>query len=374
MQCYLTKIYLYMNATKPKISIVIPFYNVAPYFLDCLRSIANQDYDGEVECLLVDDRGQDESAQIAIDFMNEYEGPISFRIVIREENGGLSAARNSGMDCATGEYIMFVDSDDEISPDCLSKLVRPLLTERYDCVMGKYDTLPIVHTNPADTLHEGVLLREREIFEAKRDGKISIAAWNKLYRRDFLRIKDLRFMEGILWEDTPWTIEFCLLAKSMYIIEDVTYFYRKRCGSITTASWDLDVLIDNHLQISKEIRHFMRLRDVENCDFVFDYLSRLLFVKMATSAINKEPKPQRKQYVVVRKAMKPSWWKAFKANGRNIKSQIVDFHLFFPPFLGYHVVMFLRYLLWLAVIKFGFMGIVVKNSRTYYNMNSSPSY
>ena len=62
-----------MTTTKPKISIVVPFYNVAPYFLDCLRSIANQDYDGEVECLLVDDRGQDDSAQIAIDFLNEYD-------------------------------------------------------------------------------------------------------------------------------------------------------------------------------------------------------------------------------------------------------------------------------------------------------------
>ena len=360
-----------MTTTKPKISIVVPFYNVAPYFLDCLRSIANQDYDGEVECLLVDDRGQDESAQIAIDFLNEYDGPISFRIVIREENGGLSAARNTGMDCATGEYIMFVDSDDEITPDCLSKLARPLMVERYDCVTGKYACDSFSQTREGRALCEGLLFRDAEIIEARRRGIIPIAAWNKLYRRDFLRTKDLRFMEGILWEDTPWTIELCLMAKSMYVIEDVTYHYKIRPESITTKSWDLDVLIANHLRITKELSHFMRLRDVEDCDFYFNYFSRHIFVKMMSSALNNEPKPQRKQYVVVRKEMKPSWWRALRSNGTNLKSLIMDFHLFFPPFLGYYVIICLRYLLWLAVVRCGIKGIVIKGSRTYFNMNKS---
>ena len=360
-----------MTTTKPKISIVVPFYNVAPYFLDCLRSIANQDYDGEVECLLVDDRGQDESAQIAIDFLNEYDGPISFRIVIREENGGLSAARNTGMDCATGEYIMFVDSDDEITPDCLSKLARPLMVERYDCVTGKSYRDTVSQTREGRALCEGLLFRDAEIIEARRRGIIPIAAWNKLYRRDFLRTKDLRFMEGILWEDTPWTIELCLMAKSMYVIEDVTYHYKIRPESITTKSWDLDMLIANHLRITKELSHFMRLRDVEDCDFYFNYFSRHIFVKMMSSALNNEPKPQRKQYVVVRKEMKPSWWRALRLNGTNIKSLIIDFHLFFPPFLGYYVIICLRYLLWLAVVRCGIKGIVIKGSRTYFNMNKS---
>lgn len=357
-----------MTTTKPKISIVVPFYNVAPYFPDCLRSIAAQDYDGEMECLLVDDGGQDESAQIAIDFINEYQGPISFRIVIREGNGGLSAARNTGMDCATGEYIMFVDSDDTITPDCLSKLSRPLMAERYDCVTGKSVTNPDIQTQSSDSSHEGVVLRGKEIINARKNGKISNAAWNKLYNRDFLRIKDLWFIEGVLLEDIPWTLEFCLLAKSMYVINDVTYFYRKRPNSITTSNWDLNLLIDNHLRIAKELRHFMRLRDIADCDFVFNFLSRHIFLKMISSAINGEPKPQRRQYVDIRKKMKPSWWKSFIGNGKNIKTQIIDLHLMFPSVLGYYVLIGLRYLAWAAVIKFGIKGIVEKNSRTYYNM------
>ena len=360
-----------MTTTKPRISIVVPFYNVAPYFLDCLRSIANQDYDGEVECILVDDRGQDESAQIAIDFMNEYEGPISFRIVIREENGGLSVARNTGMDCATGEYLMFVDSDDEITPDCLSKLSRPLLTERHDCVTGKSHRGTISQAKKAEASREGLLLRGGDIFESIRRGMVPVTAWNKLYRRDFLRIKDLRFMEGILWEDLPWTVELCTVAESMYVIDDVTYFYRKRPDSITTFSWDMGILIDNHLRIAKELRHFLKLRDKCNCDFFFDNLSRGLFDRMMASAINREPEPQFNQYVAVRKGLKPSWWRVFRSNGVNIKNQIKDFHLLFPPFLGYCVIKCMRRLIWLAVVKYGFTGIVIKGSRTYFNMNKS---
>ena len=161
------------------------------------------------------------------------------------------------------------------------------------------------------------------------------------------------------------------MAKSMYVIEDVTYLYKKRPGSITTKSWDLDVLIANHLRITKELNHIMQLRDVEYCDFDFNYLSRHIFFKMITTALNNEPKPQRKQYVVVRKEMKPSWWRALRSNGTNIKSLIIDFHLFFPPFLGYYVIMCLRYLLWLAVVRCGITGIVLKGSRTYFNMNKS---
>lgn len=356
-----------MTKTKPKISIVVPFYNVAPYFLDCLRSIANQDYDGEVECLLVDDRGQDESARIAIDFINEYDGLISFRIVVMEENGGLSAARNTGMDCATGEYILFVDSDDEITPDCLSRLVQPLLTERYDCVMGKSDS-DMVSREKNEAFCEGLLLRDGDILEAQRRGIIPITAWNKLYRREFLRIKDLWFLEGVLWEDTPWTIEFCIVARSMYVIEDVTYLYRKRPDSITTILWDLGLLIDNHLRIAREVRHFMRLRDMEKHDFVFDNLSRGLFVKMMTSKINRESKPLFNQYVAVRKGLKSSWWRGFRSNGANLKTQIIDSHLFFPSFLGYYVIMCLRYLIWLAVVRYGFTGMIIRGSRTYFNM------
>ncbi len=90
-----------------KITIVIPIYNVAPYISDCLHSVMNQTYQGEIECLLIDDCGLDNSMEVAENVLSNYHGKIKFRIYHHEYNRGLSAARNTGIEHATGEYIYF---------------------------------------------------------------------------------------------------------------------------------------------------------------------------------------------------------------------------------------------------------------------------
>ena len=96
----------------PKVSIVIPVYNVEPYIEECLQSVMRQSYRGEIECILIDDCGTDNSMGIAVQLIEEYNGPIDIKVMHHEHNQGLSAARNTGIDAACGDYIYFLDSDD----------------------------------------------------------------------------------------------------------------------------------------------------------------------------------------------------------------------------------------------------------------------
>ena len=95
-----------------KITIVIPVYNVAPYIEECLRSVMNQSWQGTIECILVDDCGADNSMKIINQILQSYQGDLEFKIIHHEQNRGLSAARNSGIDAATGDYVYFLPVGD----------------------------------------------------------------------------------------------------------------------------------------------------------------------------------------------------------------------------------------------------------------------
>ena len=122
-----------------RISIIIPVYNVELYVEECLQSVANQTMTEGIECIIVDDRGQDNSAAIAKQYIDSYKGDIRFTFIQREKNGGLSAARNTGIEAATGEYVYFLDSDDTIVPECMKLMYG--LVEKYgnvDLVQGSF--------------------------------------------------------------------------------------------------------------------------------------------------------------------------------------------------------------------------------------------
>ena len=113
-----------LNAHKMMdVSIIMPVYQVAPYIGDCLRSVMRQTYRGSMECLIVDDGTKDGSIAIAERMIDAYEGPIQFQIQHHDENRGLSAARNTGTMLATGDYLYYIDSDDEMTEDCMEKLM-----------------------------------------------------------------------------------------------------------------------------------------------------------------------------------------------------------------------------------------------------------
>ena len=222
------------------ISVVIPICNVASYIERCIRSVMNQTYD-DFECILVDDASPDDSIVQCERMVAEYQGGIRFKVIHHEQNRGLSAARNTGTDAAKGDFILYVDSDDEITKDCLEKLVAPVLRDKtIDMVVGNVDI--VYHGYKQNGLrtqkHDCENLTDNEsirhcFFEQKR---MNYAAWNKLIRKDFINRYGLSFKEGVIWEDTLWTFYVMKHLDHLYLLKGVTYLYYKHSHSITTST------------------------------------------------------------------------------------------------------------------------------------------
>jgi glycosyltransferase involved in cell wall biosynthesis len=213
-----------------KVSVVIPIYNVAPYIENCLHSVMTQTYQGIIECLLVDDCGTDDSMTIVEDIIDNYAGPIQFKILRHEHNMGISAARNTGINAATGDYLYFLDSDDEMTPDCLTLLVEPLKKKSYDFVMG--DAKPIGFGYHSKLTMKEETLGVKNIARSFSSNNWHCVAWNKLYNKKYIQEHGIYFKEGILHEDELWGALIACTAESMFFVTKETYLHYKREGSI----------------------------------------------------------------------------------------------------------------------------------------------
>ena len=226
-----------------KFSIVVPVYNVEAYLDDCLQSLQAQRYtDYEVIC--VNDGSTDGSRKLLAEWSERYP---QMRIVDRE-NGGLSAARNSGTDVAEGEYIVYVDSDDWVSPDMLEKLATAADGSDILCYACQRTDNQAHDTLTAEESH-GWDYYNRHALEARIVPFVCV--WQRAYRREFLDSNQLRFREGILHEDNQFTPRACLVAEKVRVLPDILYYYRVREGSIMTTrgmrSKESFVLIGNEL-------------------------------------------------------------------------------------------------------------------------------
>ena len=249
--------------TYPKVSIIIPVYNVEPYLERCLHSVMSQTYRNSLECLIVDDCGTDRSMDVVERIVDAYHGPIRFKIIHHEHNRGVSAARNTGMEAATGDYLFFLDSDDEISVDCIEKLTSPLTEEQYDLVVGNTLTIGSEKVGKWQTLklNDGEVLKEKKIMDTFF-WKWSETAWNKLYRADFVSRYHLKFMEGLIYEDELWGFQVACMAKSLIAVNQLTYIYYIRNNSITT-SLDAKSKRQEALKIIvEEMRNFLIDRNI----------------------------------------------------------------------------------------------------------------
>ena len=220
------------------ISIIIPLYNVAPYIRRCLESVMSQDTDeADVECILVDDCGQDNSMEIAREMMAEYQGAIRFQVVTHDKNMGLSVARNTGLEHATGDYVLFVDSDDYLLPDSLCYLLEgQRLHPDVDMIVGNakdWNGNLMLHLQEDSCL----LTDPDEFFGKMLHHQIYLHAWNKLIRRSVLMEHDIRFIKGILFEDQSWGYMLFSHLSSVLLMSRETYFYTCNPASIINSSY-----------------------------------------------------------------------------------------------------------------------------------------
>lgn len=225
-----------------RVSIVIPVYNVEQYIVRCLQSVVSQKNIQDIEVLLVDDCGTDDSIALAKEFLADYPC-VDCRILHHTKNDGLSAARNTGLKASMGEYVYFLDSDDEITGDCISRLVAPLSKYQYDFVVGDYRTT-LGGEESMLRFDEDEALGNAAVLESYAKGQWYVMAWNKLCRREFLLQNHLYFEEGVLHEDVVWSFKLACKAASMYVVKQSTYIYSIRESSIMTGmSIDKDMTV-----------------------------------------------------------------------------------------------------------------------------------
>lgn len=226
-----------------KLSVVVPVYNVEAYIDDCLNSLQIQDY-SDYEIICVNDGSTDRSRKM----LSEWESRLPQMKVIDRANGGLSAARNTGLAAATGDYVIFVDSDDWVEPTMLSRLSEEVKGEDMICFAcrksdcGATDAL-VPEQSDGWSYYNRHALEHRTI--------PFVCVWQRCYRCEFLIENDLHFREGILHEDNEFTPRACFWARSVKVIPDVLYNYRVRPGSIMTTrgmkSKECLILIGNDL-------------------------------------------------------------------------------------------------------------------------------
>ena len=237
------------------VSIIIPVYNVENYIADCFQSIVNQTYTGPMECLFIDDCGNDGSVQILEGLIKTYDGPIEMRLLHHEKNKGLSVARNTGIANAKGDYLFFLDSDDQLYPFSISSLADAAIKENMpDVILGGYQVNIPNHPISHYCYNREVIDGQPAIAKAFLEDKLFCMAPNKLVRREFIVGNGLYFKEGIIHEDNLWSFQSFHLAHQVVTIPEKTYYYLIHSGSIMTSS-GYEKSLENTKIIYDEIMH-----------------------------------------------------------------------------------------------------------------------
>ncbi len=236
---------------KPLVSIIVPVYNVEKYICGCITSILTQTYDN-LQVVLVDDGTPDNSGKICDDFAQK-DQRIS---VIHKENGGLSSARNAGLDIAKGDYIMFVDSDDYLVDNAVEILVEAI--EKYNADFVQFY---MIHTNDeeysrkhTDKKYNAELLTDMKQMYWKMYNTVGAgeSACTKLYKKELFN--GLRFKEGIIHEDSHFAMLMIQQTKRALYLDSGLYYYVIRENSIITSPFSkkkLDGLWVSEFRISE---------------------------------------------------------------------------------------------------------------------------
>lgn len=231
------------------VSVIIPVYNVKQYLDECLESIVNQSY-RNLEILLIDD-GSTDGSDLICDGWSKKDNRIK---VIHKANGGLSSARNSGLDIATGEYISFIDSDDIVSNDMILELVQGMNANKVImsiCEIKTFTNDDINNSKPFYPRKSGIISNREYLSEILRH-KADNASVNKIFHRD--TIGNTRFKEGIINEDFPFILDILLQKGNVNILSSGVYYYRLRSGSITQqANPKIFDFIKNGIDASQKI-------------------------------------------------------------------------------------------------------------------------
>ena len=243
----------------PKVSIVVPVYKVEKYLVRCVKSLSNQTLK-DIEIILVDDGSPDNCGHMC----DEFEKTDSRIKVVHKKNGGLSSARNAGLEVATGETVGFVDSDDDVELTMYEELYETLINNQVDFVMSDYLRIENEHVSYIKTtnLREGYFSKDdikKEIYPQLIMGRNLdygplLSVWHCLYKREFLINNNLMFANDVKWsEDNLFSSIVGYCANSFYYLKNKPlYHYYNNPGTITTSykqgSWEVYSKMNDYLQ------------------------------------------------------------------------------------------------------------------------------
>lgn len=219
------------NSMQPAVSVIVPVYKVEPYLVRCLDSLQNQSL-SNIEIILIDDASPDHCGEICERYAAK---DRRFKVFCHKENRGLAAARNTGIQLATSNYLMFVDSDDWVHEDFCKTAYDCAIEHNADLVMFGYELQIASKTSKpqikTETISTGTITK-RDAIELTFS-VFGMVAWNKLYQKSLFT--NIKYPEGSLYEDTGTTYKLIWNAHNIYCMEKVLYYYNcLRSDSIMT--------------------------------------------------------------------------------------------------------------------------------------------
>ena len=272
----------------PKVSVIIPVYNVENYIEKCLNSVLNQTLK-EIEIIIVNDGSKDSSKQKIEKYLEKHENKI---IYLEKENGGLSDARNYGIGYAKGEYIAFLDSDDYIEPTMYEEMYKKAKEENSDMVecdfLWEYprkvkEDVGIIYNNKKEML-----------------AKARVVAWNKLIKRQILLDTKIEFPKGLRYEDVEFFYKLIpYLGKISFVKKCFVHYVQRENSIANTQNYrtkEIFTVLDNVIKFYKEKGFFEEYK----CELEYNY-ARLLLCSSLKRMCKIQDKKERN------KALKETW-------------------------------------------------------------------
>lgn len=224
----------------PKVSIIVPVYNVEKYVEKCLKSLLEQTLE-DIEIIVVNDGSTDNSKEIVQKIVKQFPDKMVYK---EKENGGLSDARNYGINYAKGEYIAFFDSDDYVEKDMYQKMYELAKKEESDMVECDFFwEYPDHEKKDIGKMYQG----KKEMLE-----KVRVMACNKLIKREILEKTNIRFSKGLRYEDVEFTYKLVPYLEKVSLLQESCFHYVQRENSISNLqnerTREIFQVLDNVLQ------------------------------------------------------------------------------------------------------------------------------
>ena len=243
---------------KPKVSLIIPVFNVSEYIEKSFQSAISQTYEN-IEYIIVDDCSSDDSIEKVEKIIEVSPRKDDIKIIKHDINKGASSSRNTGIEASTGNYIYFMDSDDIITPECIQMHIESVVMNNADFSVGyiKVHGKKTIH-QPA--VHFSIEANEK-ILKSFFTRKWMYSCCDRMFKKEFLISHGIHFKAGIIYEDVFFLFLVCLHAKKMISIKENTYKYIVRKNSIS-ASKNIDKQISSISFVMNEIIEHVNKHDL----------------------------------------------------------------------------------------------------------------